>query len=107
VHTDIRKKLGCRASAFNRQNIHWRKSSGAIHSVLITTLVFEGIARLEFIRKFRAKNKQKYREVPILVLTEEISKEHVLALPDAGVSDVMLYPFDPGALRIRAYQCHY
>ena len=54
--------------------------------MLITNLEFEGIDGLEFVRRIRGKNKPKYSEVPILALTEETSKEHILKLLEAGVS---------------------
>jgi DNA-binding response OmpR family regulator len=89
------------STAHTLEEIEWDNPG-----VLITNLEFEGIDGLEFVRRIRGKNKPKYSEVPILALTEETSKEHILKLLEAGVSDVMICPCDPGAFRIRAHQSH-
>jgi flagellar motor switch protein FliM len=72
--------------------------------IVITNLEFEGIDGLEFVRRIRKKNKPKYRRVPILVLAENPTRDRIIEIIEAGVSDILLCPYDPATLRIRASQ---
>lgn len=73
-------------------------------SAVFTNLEFKGIDGLEFIRRIRGRNKQKYQDIPIVVVTDPVSRERVAAMLEAGVTDILLRPYDPSILRIRAKQ---
>ena len=74
-------------TAYTLDEIEWSNPG-----VVITNLKFEGIEGIEFVGRIRRKNKKQYREVPILALIEDATRDRIIDLLKAGVSDILLCP---------------
>ena len=71
--------------------------------VLVTDLEFEGgDAGGRLIEEIRSIDKHPYRRTKILALSQSTSRKDVVALLEAGASDILLAPWKESVLRIRA-----
>lgn len=86
------------------RGIHEQKKEKLIGAALAGEKA-EGFRSPEVSRHRVEKNEQarkRYSQVPILALLENATRERIADLLRAGVSDILLCPYDPAALRIRA-----
>jgi two-component system chemotaxis response regulator CheY len=65
--------------------------------LLITDLVMPEMSGIEMVRRIRSE--EKHRHMPVLMISGQAKKEHILEASEAGVSGFVAKPFQPADLK--------
>jgi two-component system chemotaxis response regulator CheY len=65
--------------------------------MIVTDWIMPEMDGIDFIRAVRAT--EKYRDVPVLMVTTNATREHIVEAVEAGASSYIVKPFAPDTLR--------